>query len=105
MKKILLLVMLGILSAGVICAKEMTVKLKSGNDLVIQYSGTIQGVTLQGNTDTIEGVLMNTESEPDTKNSEQLREEQQVQADQEAPEKKTQTNEIRWKWANPKIED
>lgn len=48
-----------LLAAASVYGSEMIVQLKSGNSIVIQYSGTIESVTLQGESDSIIGMKMN----------------------------------------------
>ena len=59
MKKILIVVAITFLTAGTVYASEMIVQLKSGNTLTIEYSGAIESVTLQGDSDSIIGMKMN----------------------------------------------
>ena len=48
MKKTILFVLFGLVASSPAFAEELVVHLTSGNAVVIQYTGTIQGVALQG---------------------------------------------------------
>ncbi len=43
------------LSAQTVCAEELLIQLKSGNIIKVTYEGVIQGFSLDGKTDAIEG--------------------------------------------------
>ncbi|MFZ5773900.1 MAG: hypothetical protein ACOY3Z_00215 [Thermodesulfobacteriota bacterium] len=58
MKKMLIFALLGVIPASVTSAEELVVNLTSGNAVVIQYTGAIQGVSFKGTTDAIAGVNM-----------------------------------------------
>ncbi len=47
-----------LLAAGTVYGSEMIVQLKSGNTLVVRYTGNIESVTLQGDSDSIIGMEM-----------------------------------------------
>ena len=55
-------------TAGPAGARQMIVHLKSGNTVVIDYSGTIESISLEGKTDSIIGLKM---PDADKKNSQQ----------------------------------
>jgi len=56
MRKAILFVLLGMLAAGAARAEKLVIRLESGNAIVVRYEGTIQGVELQGKSDTIAGI-------------------------------------------------
>ncbi len=60
MKKLLLLAAITVLAAQTTYANEMIVKLKSGNTVVIEYTGAIERVSLEGDSDAILGMTMHT---------------------------------------------
>ena len=55
MKK-LIVALLVLLAAATVSAEQMTINLRSGNRVVINYSGLIGGVYVQGYTDAIAGI-------------------------------------------------
>ncbi|GAB4336983.1 MAG: hypothetical protein Kow0089_07770 [Desulfobulbaceae bacterium] len=82
-------------------SEEMKVNLQSGNTLVIRYTGTIQGVTMQGGTDGIAGIEMaeKAQMQPATMPHPDNREKGDKVRDN------SDGNEIRLKWADPIGED
>lgn len=106
MKKIILFVLLGLIPSSTAFAEELVVHLTSGNAVVIQYTGAIQGVTFQGKTDAISGLDMPTTSKPATKAQQPAAEKQPVNSQPEQIEAKNGKERwFRFKWAEPKGED
>ncbi len=59
MRKIILLTTIVLFSVGgTVYANKMKIQLKSGNTIVVDYSGTIESVSLVGDTDSIAGMKM-----------------------------------------------
>ncbi len=58
MKRLLLLVVPLFLFCWTAQADEMVVHLQSGNDVLIEYTGTINRVTIKGDSDAITGMQM-----------------------------------------------
>ena len=108
MKKIVFFFVMGMAFCAVSFAEELVVNLKSGNTIVIKYTGTIQGVTLKGSTDAIEA--MNIQGVPEGASAQQTGQPQvqrQGQA-QDKVEKTKDSNDGSWfklRWAAPKRED
>lgn len=93
-KSTLTLALLGLLLTGTAQADEMTVNLRSGNSLIIRYTGTIQGVTMHGDSDGIAGIDMPATAEQSNAQPSQI----------EQPYNKPQNSkgtEIRLRWADP----
>ncbi|MCX5870379.1 MAG: hypothetical protein NTY00_07045 [Deltaproteobacteria bacterium] len=107
MKKIVLFLLLGMFSSGAACAEELIVTLNSGNTVVVQYTGTIQGVTLKGTTDGIAGISMPHSANPaGAVNPQGSGKEQTAMPQDEKKEVKNQEKGgIRFKWAEPIRED
>lgn len=106
MKKIVLFLVLGIFSSGAACAEELIVTLNSGNTIVVQYTGSIQGVTLKGTTDGIAGVSMPQTATPaGAVNQQESGKKQAVMPQSEKKEVNTQETGFRFKWAEPISED
>lgn len=106
MKKIILFVLLGLIPSSTAFAEELVVHLTSGNAVVIQYTGTIQGVTFQGKTDAIAGMNMATTAKSVGKNQQPVAEKQTSQSQPEQVEAKNGKERwLRFKWAEPKGED
>lgn len=107
MKKTILFILLGFIPGGTAFAEEMVVHLTSGNAVVIQYTGTIQGVTFKGKNDAIAGVEMSTAVKPATAITRQpATEKQDVNSQPEKVEaKKEKGGGIHFKWAEPIGED
>jgi len=106
MKKTILFVLLGLIPSGTAFAEELVVHLTSGNAVVIQYTGAIQGVTFQGKTDAIAGLDMPTTSKPAAKTGQPVAEKQASPSQPEQVEAKNGKERlIRFKWAEPKGED
>ncbi len=57
-RNILLIICLACLAAGPALADQMIVQLKSGNTVIIDYQGSINGVTMQGESDGIVGMQL-----------------------------------------------
>ena len=53
MKKVLLITLLTLAFITPSLAEQLRIELKSGNTIVVNYSGNIQGVTFDGQTDSI----------------------------------------------------
>lgn len=105
MNKIAFIALVGIFLPTLAGADELVVNLKSGNSLVIQYTGAIQGVTLQGNSDAIVGMNMATkpaEAQVQPAGGQSLPE---AQADPGTVGKAPRGSGIQLKWADPKSED
>jgi len=106
MKKIILFVLLGLALSSTAFAEEMVVRLTSGNAVVIQYTGAIQGVTFQGKTDAIAGLDMPTTAKPAAKVQQPVAEKQTSSPQPEQVEAKNGKERwFRFKWAEPKTED
>lgn len=102
MKKIILFILLGLIPCSTAFAEELVVHLTSGNAVVIQYTGTIQGVTFQGKTDAIAGLDMATAArvqQPVVDKQTSSPQPEQVEA------KNGKERWFRFKWAEPKSED
>lgn len=106
MKKIILFVFLGLLCSGTALAEEMIIQLRSGNTMVIEYSGAIDKVTLNGETDAIVGINMK-RSSMDTVQEPRATPEPENQPARSAAGKDSGQEEkwFRLKWAEPKTED
>ena len=106
MKKILILTTMALLAAGTVYGDEMTVQLKSGNSLVIQSAGTIESVTLQGDSDSIISMKMNVAEQQDIQQKTTVKKEQDIvpvattTKGTVAMEDKS-SSEARIKWAKP----
>jgi len=98
MKKICV-VLLGILCGTTAYADEMRIDLESGNTLLIQYTGTIHGVSLQGDTIT----AMKTERTGEQKSPVQSAPTQTMTT--KPKEHKEAKSKVRFGWADPKMED
>ncbi|MFK5927402.1 MAG: hypothetical protein QM483_12275 [Desulfuromusa sp.] len=106
MKKIFLILLILEFSIGTAIADQMIIRLKSGNNIVIDYTGSVEGVAIQGDSEAIVGMQSQSEKkaleslsttlQPDTKN---IVNEAKVEADTSAPEKKAST--VRIKWTKP----
>jgi hypothetical protein len=106
MKKTILFILFGLISSSTAFAEEMIVHLTSGNAVVIQYTGTIQGVTMKGATDSITGVSMPQTATPaGAVNQQESGKKQTVMPQSEKKEVNTQETGIRFKWAEPISED
>lgn len=106
MKKIILFVLLGLIPRSTAFAEELVVHLTSGNAVVIQYTGSIQGVTIHGKTDAIAGLDMPTTAKPAAKAQQPVPEKQTSPPQPEQVEAKNgQERWFRFKWAEPKGED
>lgn len=108
MKKIILFVLLGLIPSGTAFAEELVVHLTSGNAVVIQYTGAIQGVTFQGKTDAIAGLDMPTTAKPVGKNQQPVAEKQTSPPQPQPEQVEAKNGKERWfrfKWAEPKSED
>lgn len=106
MKKIILFVLLGLIPSSTAFAEELVVHLTSGNAVVIQYTGAIQGVTFQGKTDAIAGLDMPTTTKPAARAQQSATEKQAVNSHPEQIEAKNGKERwFRFKWAEPKGED
>lgn len=106
MRKIILFVLLGLISSSTAFAEELVVHLTSGNAVVIQYTGTIQGVTFQGKTDAIAGLDMPSASKPAARAQQPAAGKQPVNSQPEQIEAKNGKERwFRFKWAEPKSED
>lgn len=108
MKKIILFVLFVLISGNIAYAEEMIVNLTSGNAVVVQYTGSIQGVTLKGTTDAIAGVSMPQATSPAAAavvNQQDSGKEQAVIPQDKKKEVKNKAPGIRFKWADPITED
>ncbi|MGQ9499043.1 MAG: hypothetical protein ACUVQ6_01495 [Dissulfurimicrobium sp.] len=110
MKKIVFFLLMGMAFGSVSFAEELVVNLKSGNSIVIKYTGAIQGVTLKGSTDAIEA--MNIQGAPDEASVRQVGQPQgqqgQIQGKAEKVKGNKDGDDVRWfklRWAAPKRED
>ena len=106
MKKTILFVLLGLIPSSTVFAEELVVHLTSGNAVVIQYTGAIQGVTFQGKNDAIASLDMPTTAKPAAKAQQPASEKQIVNSQPEQVEAKNGKERwFRFKWAEPKSED
>ena len=106
MKKTILFVVLGLILSSTAFAEELVVHLTSGNAVVVQYAGTIQGVTFQGKTDAIAGLDMPTATKSAANAKQPAAEKQTVNCQPEqVAAKKEEGRWLRFKWAEPKTED
>lgn len=107
MKKIILFFLLGLIPSSTAFAEELVVHLTSGNAVVVQYTGAIQGVTFQGKNDAIAGLDMPTTPKPAMARAQQpVAEKQTVTSQPEQVEAKNGKERwFRFKWAEPKGED
>jgi len=106
MKKTILFVLLGLIPSSTAFAEELVVHLTSGNAVVIQYTGAIQGVTFRGKTDAIAGLDMPTTAKPATKTQQPVADKQTSSPQPEQIEAKNGKERwFRFKWAEPKGED
>ena len=107
MKKISLFILISLIASSSAYAEELVITLKSGNSIVIQYSGTIQGITMNGTTDGIAGINMQTPAADGIDNSGQNTIQKQTPPPQ--MEKPTARNEeksgVRFRWAEPITEE
>ena len=106
MKKTILFTLLGLILSSTACAEELVVHLTSGNAVVIQYTGAIQGVTFRGKTDGIAGMEMPTAAKPAASTQQPAAGKQAVNPQPEKAEAKKEEGKLfRFKWAEPKSED
>ncbi len=108
MKKTILFLLCGVFAAGVAKAEELVIQLKSGNSITIQYTGSIQGVTMNGATDGIAGVSMTPAANAASAPAQARVPEQKAPAPSASPqagEKKASGSGVRFHWAEPVRED
>ncbi len=107
MKRAVLLLLSVLLFGSSVCAEELTINLSSGNTIVVQYTGSIQGVTMQGTGDTIAGVSMpQAVTPPASASRQETGAEQTVGGQEEKGKSKTkETGGGRFQWAEPISED
>jgi hypothetical protein len=107
MKRQFLFILLGLIPSTTVLAEEMVVHLTSGNAVVIQYTGTIQGVTFKGKSDAIAGVDLPTAVKPAmTVTQQPVTEKQEANTQSEKVGTQQETGAgIRFKWAEPIGED
>lgn len=107
MKKIVLFLLLGMFSSGAVCAEELIVTLNSGNSVVVQYTGTIQGVMLKGTTDGIAGISIPHSANPAGAVIQQGsgKEQAAIPQDEKKEVKNQEKGGIRFRWAEPIKED
>lgn len=107
MKKIILFILLGLIPSTTAFAEEMIVNLTSGNAVVIQYTGTIEGVTLKGTTDAIAGVSMPHAAKPPEVVTQQGsgKEQTAMPPDEKKEVKNQEKGGVRFRWAEPIRED
>jgi len=103
MKKISLFILIGIIASSSAYAEELVITLNSGNAIIIQYTGTIQGVTLNGTTDGIAAINMQNPAPASVGNAIQ----NTVQNDTSPPqmEQKKEKSGVRFRWAEPITEE
>ena len=58
MKKIILILPFVIFWSGAAFAEQLVIKLESGNEIVINYKGAVQNVTLNGKGDAIKSISL-----------------------------------------------
>ncbi len=101
MKRIYI-VLLGIIFYGTTAyADEMRIDLESGNTLLIQYTGTINGVSLQGSSDTI--TALKTERAGEQTSPVQSAPAQAITT--KPNEQEGAKSNVRFGWTDPKMED
>lgn len=107
MKKTILFLLLVLLSSGAAHAEELVITLKSGDTIVVQYTGVIQGVTMKGTTDAIAGISMPQAATPSQTANQQGSGKNQaaVSPDDKGAGKAKDAEGIRFKWAEPIGED
>lgn len=107
MKKTILFVIFCLSSGSTACTEELVVHLTSGNAVVIEYTGTIHGVSFQGKNDGIAAVNMPAMVKPAIDPTQQpISEQQRVNPPAETMAgQKEQGGRIRYKWADPIGED
>lgn len=103
MKKTVLLSLAILFLAGPAWAEEMVVQLKSGNALRIQYTGSIQGVSLDGKTDAIEAMNL----QPGVGGSDKPQQLARTNSPEaiRTSEAKSRDGGFRFRWAEPRPED
>lgn len=108
----LALALLAVLIAAPAWGGEMAVQLKSGNRLVIQYSGAIEKVALEGTSDAIVGVSMPTAApippqsvQPAPAPSAPSPVPATASVPPVAPISKKDDSKSQFRWASPKMED
>lgn len=103
MRKAILCVLLGMLVAGTARAEQLVIRLESGNAIVVRYEGTIQGVELQGKSDTIAGIDMPMVGREPIDDRRVAVAEKSAPRHQPAKEKVDDRDEHRWglRWADP----
>jgi len=105
MKKTIVTLLVLLVSATV-SAEQMTIKLKSGSTVVVNYTGSVDGISVHGDTDSIVGIehpemaqqqQLSPALQPDTKVIAELAEvkNKTVRAS------KDKTSSVRFKWTEP----
>ncbi len=98
--------LLVLLVAATVSAEQMTIKLKSGNTVVVNYTGSVDGVSVQGDTDSIVGIAhpektqqqqLSPVLQPDTK---VIAEHAEIE-NKAVHDAKDKTSSVRFKWAKP----
>ncbi|MCF8057561.1 MAG: hypothetical protein K9K37_13110 [Desulfocapsa sp.] len=107
MKKTVLVVLLLVMSAVPAPGAKMVVELRSGNKVVVEYTGTIDKVSMEGTEDAIAGVHLKdgTEEYPiATTQTPEVPAVKPLAAPTVEADKKGDSK-FKYRWADPKIED
>lgn len=108
MKKIILALLFVIFSSGTAFSEQLVIKLESGNEIIVNYKGSIQNVTLNGKGDSIKGISLppgvaGTESQTSTGNQKitAAHQEPSQSVKKGEPEDKEKSWWLRLKWREP----
>ena len=105
--KTFIVTLLVLLVAVTVSAEQMTIKLKSGNTVVIDYSGSVDGVSVQGDSDSIVGIQNPGKQQKQQQLSPALQPNAKVMAEQAEAENKTvetskeKSSSVKFKWTKP----
>lgn len=106
MKKTVLLVLLLVVPVGPALAAKMVVELRSGNRVVVEYTGTIDKVSMEGTGDAIAGFHL--EAGPEERAIDRQTPEVPPVTPLATPAAEVDKKEdgtFKLRWADPKIED
>jgi hypothetical protein len=107
MKSIYVIAILLIFSSATAHADEMIVHLKSGNSVIIQYTGIIESVKLEGSTDAIAGMNMKNAAKPQTssRNDDSPKQTSSINPAGKKEKIEKKNKKIGVRWADPISED
>lgn len=107
MKQIYVIAILFFFLGGIAHADEMIVHLKSGNSVIIQYSGNIEGVKLEGDSDAIVGINMQKAAKPEaySRNDNSEKETSSIHPVEKSKNTKKSNQKAGIRWADPISED